>query len=198
MASGSHGCSLGLGRPLGWSCVPSLQHASSAADRQQQQKLSIKYTLPQRLSCVFPGLLTILLLVSMKTNCSFHKHKLPSGPETLVGVFISRRWDLQTVRKILARWKWVILAWLHQASAPTPIARSKAWFAVMGSAALISLSATQHHPKKAFSQEGLLGPPNPFIWKEAHTKKSSFKAVLVQAFVRWWLSARCEPSTICP
>lgn len=49
------------------------------------RKLSIKDPLPQRVSGVFPGLLAILLLVSMKTNSSFHKHKLPSGPETLVG-----------------------------------------------------------------------------------------------------------------
>jgi len=41
----------------------------------------------------------------MKTNCSFHKHKLPSGPEMLVGVFISHLWDLQTVRKILGKVK---------------------------------------------------------------------------------------------
>lgn len=66
----------------------------------------------------------------MKTNCSFHKHKLPSGPKMLVGVLISRWRDLQTVRKILARWKWVVLAWLHRASAQALIAVSMVRFLV--------------------------------------------------------------------
>lgn len=99
VSSGSPGGSPAWGRPLGWP-----RATSQARSVSHGRKSSLyKYTLPQRVSCVFPGLLAILLLVSMKTNCHFRKHKLPSGPQTAVGVFSSRRRDLQTAGKIPAR-----------------------------------------------------------------------------------------------
>ena len=59
--------------------------------------------------------------------------------------------------KSWARWRWVILAQLHQAFAPTPVACSRARFAVVGSAALIWLGATHHHPDRALEQAAQRG-----------------------------------------